>query len=136
MEHLILGTKYFLFICGAVGGILGLVGLLYLVVSKCKLWVSIAIIILTLFFGCVAVTYAAQLYNYEVYYPNTCTFMNGKVEISGQGIYRNYYYQVMCKEGGDISTYVSAPMAVWQTPARVNHIPSNIRGYIYVKEIK
>lgn len=136
MEHLILGTKYFLIVCGAVGGILGLVWLLYLFVTKCKLWVSIAIIILTLFFGCVAITYAAQLYNYEVYYPNTCTFMNGKVEIAGHGIYRNYYYQVMCKEGGDISTYVSAPIKIWQTPARVNHIPSNIRGFIYVKEIK
>jgi hypothetical protein len=81
-------------------------------------------------------TYSAEVYNYKVYYPSTCTFMNGKLDTWGHGHTDNYQYQVVCKEGGDISTYVSAPIKRWSTPARVNHIPAPIKGYIYVKEVK
>ena len=121
-------------------GCMGVVWLLQLIEEKINKTCSVIVALCLFFFLCVFLTAlptkAAQLHEYEVYYPNTCTFMNGKVEIAGQGIYRNYHYQVMCKEGGDISTYVSAPMKIWETPARVNHIPSNTRGYIYVKNIK
>ena len=80
--------------------------------------------------------YSAEVYNYKVYYPSTCTFMNGKLDRWGYSSTASYQYQVVCKEGGDISTYVSAPIKRWSTPARVNHIPSPIKGYIYVKEVK
>lgn len=80
--------------------------------------------------------YSVEVHNYEVYYPSTCTFMSGKLDTWGLNYSCGYQYQVVCKEGGDISTYVSAPIKRWSTPARVRHIPAPIKGYIYVKEIK
>lgn len=101
--------------------------------------VATIIAFIGLFVFCIFITGipagATELHNYEVYYPNSCTFMNGSYEVTHASAYVYNYYQVVCKEGGDISTYVSAPIKEWKTPARVNHIPSNIRGYIYVKKI-
>jgi len=138
--HLLDASSLFCLTLIGVGICIGICHLLMWLENRFNKAVSITVGTCIFFLFCLFVTalpgVAAQLHEYEVYYPNTCTFMNGKVEIAGQGLYRNYHYQVTCKEGGDISTYVSAPMKIWETPARVNHIPSNIKGYIYVKEIK
>ena len=138
--HLLDAITLFCVVLLVVLGCIGVVWLLQVIEDKfnrtCSVIVGGCLFFLLCVFLTALPTKAAQLHEYEVYYPNTCTFMNGRVEIAGQGIYRNYHYQVTCKEGGDISTYVSAPMRIWETPARVNHIPSNIKGYIYVKNIK
>ena len=77
------------------------------------------------------ITFSAEYHKYQVYYPVNCEFISGSYERS------HYYtnYQVECKEGGDLSTYVSAPAKI-MTPAKFTHFPANIKGFIYLKEVK
>ena len=72
----------------------------------------------------------AGVHKYAVYYPDNCTFISGHYEFG------DYWkaYQVICREGGDISTYVDMPSNL-SYPAQFKHIPAKIRGFIYIKEI-
>lgn len=69
---------------------------------------------------------------YNVYYPKDCKFVEGHLEAS----YFGKMYQVVCKEGGDISTYVTSRTSNVETPAKFNHIPAPVIRYIYLEEVK
>lgn len=79
-----------------------------------------------------AIAKEVKIVEYNVYYPKTCAFISGRVERSANFA----FYQVECREGGDLSTYLSAPVSPFGRPVKFKHVPSDVRGYIYLKEVK